>query len=64
MPQAFWNARGEPARIIEIHVPATFARFYDELGAFARDLEAPARMAARGAAALGFPCTVLVGRHR
>jgi len=30
---ASWNSGGEPARVMEIHVPATFDRFYDELGA-------------------------------
>jgi quercetin dioxygenase-like cupin family protein len=30
---AFWNSGSEPARVMEIHVPATFGRFYDELGA-------------------------------
>ena len=30
---AFWNSGGEPAQVMEIHVPATFGRFYDELGA-------------------------------
>jgi quercetin dioxygenase-like cupin family protein len=28
---AFWNAGDEPARLIEIHLPATFERFYHEL---------------------------------
>jgi hypothetical protein len=37
VPHAFWNVGGEPARIMEIHVPATFARFYDELGAIMAD---------------------------
>jgi quercetin dioxygenase-like cupin family protein len=29
---AFWNATTEPARVMEIHTPATFERFYDEFG--------------------------------
>jgi quercetin dioxygenase-like cupin family protein len=33
IPHAFWNAGGEPARVLEIHLPATFDRFYDELAA-------------------------------
>jgi quercetin dioxygenase-like cupin family protein len=33
VPHAFWNAGSEPARVMELHVPATFARFYDELAA-------------------------------
>ena len=37
MPHAFWNSGGEPARLIEIHVPATFDRFYDELAATMAD---------------------------
>jgi quercetin dioxygenase-like cupin family protein len=28
---AFWNAGAEPARLIEIHLPATFEGFYHEL---------------------------------
>jgi len=36
VPHAFWNATALPARVMEIHVPATFDRFYDELaGIFA-----------------------------
>jgi hypothetical protein len=30
---AFWNAGADPARVLEIHLPATFDRFYDELAA-------------------------------
>ena len=30
---AFWNASERPARVIEMHAPATFDRYYDELGA-------------------------------
>jgi uncharacterized cupin superfamily protein len=30
---AFWNASDKPARIMEIHTPATFDSYYDELGA-------------------------------
>lgn len=37
IPHAFWNSGGEPARVMEIHVPATFGRFYDELGATMAD---------------------------
>lgn len=33
VPHAFWNSGSEPARVIELHVPATFDRFYDELAA-------------------------------
>ena len=33
VPHAFWNASSEPVRIMEIHVPAMFGRFYDEAGA-------------------------------
>jgi quercetin dioxygenase-like cupin family protein len=31
IPHAFWNATSEPARVLELHLPATFERFYDEL---------------------------------
>jgi quercetin dioxygenase-like cupin family protein len=31
IPHAFWNASPEPARVMELHLPATFERFYDEL---------------------------------
>jgi quercetin dioxygenase-like cupin family protein len=31
VPHAFWNSGTEPARVLEMHVPATFERFYDEL---------------------------------
>jgi hypothetical protein len=31
IPHAFWNSSQEPARVLEIHLPATFDRFYDEL---------------------------------
>jgi quercetin dioxygenase-like cupin family protein len=35
---AFWNAGSRPARVLEMHVPATMDRFYDELAAiFAAD---------------------------
>jgi quercetin dioxygenase-like cupin family protein len=34
---AFWNSGHEPARVMEIHVPATFGSFYDELGATMAD---------------------------
>jgi quercetin dioxygenase-like cupin family protein len=37
VPHAFWNSGGEPARLMEIHVPATFDRFYDELAATMAD---------------------------
>jgi quercetin dioxygenase-like cupin family protein len=30
---AFWNAAAEPARVVEMHVPATLGGFYDELAA-------------------------------
>ncbi|WP_214108482.1 cupin domain-containing protein [Acrocarpospora catenulata] len=33
MRHAFWNATGTPARIIEMHTPATFDGFYDRVGA-------------------------------
>jgi quercetin dioxygenase-like cupin family protein len=29
---AFWNPGSEPARVMELHVPATFASYYDEAG--------------------------------
>lgn len=31
IPHAFWNSGTEPARVVEMHVPATFSRFYDDL---------------------------------
>ena len=34
---AFWNAGSEPARVMELHVPATFASYYDEVGAIFTD---------------------------
>jgi quercetin dioxygenase-like cupin family protein len=37
VPHAFWNLGGEPARVMELHVPATFARYYDEVGAIFAD---------------------------
>ena len=30
---AFWNPGSEPARVMELNVPATFAHYYDEAGA-------------------------------
>jgi quercetin dioxygenase-like cupin family protein len=33
VPHAFWNDSALPARVLEIHLPATFDRFYDELAA-------------------------------
>jgi quercetin dioxygenase-like cupin family protein len=30
---AFWNSTSRPARVIEMHTPATFDTYYDELGA-------------------------------
>jgi quercetin dioxygenase-like cupin family protein len=30
---AFWNATAKPARVMEMHTPATFDLYYDELGA-------------------------------
>jgi quercetin dioxygenase-like cupin family protein len=30
---AFWNSSSEPARVLEMHTPATFDTYYDELGA-------------------------------
>jgi quercetin dioxygenase-like cupin family protein len=30
---AFWNATAYPARVMEMHTPATFDLYYDELGA-------------------------------
>jgi quercetin dioxygenase-like cupin family protein len=30
IPHAFWNGGSEPARVMELHLPATFDRFYDE----------------------------------
>ncbi|MDQ0096032.1 cupin domain-containing protein [Paeniglutamicibacter psychrophenolicus] len=32
IPHAFWNSSTEPARAMEMHTPATFQRYYDELG--------------------------------
>jgi quercetin dioxygenase-like cupin family protein len=32
---AFWNASSTPARIIEMHTPATFDGYYDRVGAIA-----------------------------
>jgi uncharacterized cupin superfamily protein len=29
---SFWNASDQPARVMEIHTPATFNTYYDELG--------------------------------
>ncbi len=37
VPHAFWNAGSEPARVMELHVPATFASYYDEAGAIFAD---------------------------
>ena len=37
VPHAFWNCGSEPARVMELHVPATFARYYDEVGAIFAD---------------------------
>ena len=34
---ALWNSGSKPARVMEIHVPATFGNFYDELGATMAD---------------------------
>jgi quercetin dioxygenase-like cupin family protein len=34
---AFWNPGSEPARVMELHVPATFAHYYDEVGAIFAD---------------------------
>jgi len=31
IPHAFWNATATPATVMEMHVPATMALFYDEL---------------------------------
>ncbi len=33
IPHAFWNATAEPARVMEMHVPATLGCFYDQLAA-------------------------------
>src|SRR3954465_13736791 len=30
---AFWNSTTKPARVMEMHTPATFDTYYDELGA-------------------------------
>jgi quercetin dioxygenase-like cupin family protein len=30
IPHAFWNGGSEPARVMELHLPATFDSFYDE----------------------------------
>ncbi|WP_170991305.1 cupin domain-containing protein [Herbidospora galbida] len=45
---AFWNALGTPARIIEMHTPATFDGFYDRVGAI---LTGPGLDTPRGRAA-------------
>ncbi|RFU20705.1 cupin domain-containing protein [Geodermatophilus marinus] len=37
VPHAVWNSGTEPARVMEVHVPATFARYYDEVGAILAD---------------------------
>ena len=37
VPHAFWNPGSEPARVMELHVPATFAHYYDEAGAIFTD---------------------------
>jgi quercetin dioxygenase-like cupin family protein len=37
VPHAFWNPGSEPARVMELHVPATFAHYYDEAGAILTD---------------------------
>jgi quercetin dioxygenase-like cupin family protein len=34
---AFWNPGSEPARVMELHVPATFADYYDGAGAIFAD---------------------------
>jgi quercetin dioxygenase-like cupin family protein len=34
---AFWNPGSEPARVMELHVPATFASYYDEAGTIFAD---------------------------
>jgi quercetin dioxygenase-like cupin family protein len=34
---AFWNPGSEPARVMELHVPATFAHYYDEVGTIFAD---------------------------
>jgi quercetin dioxygenase-like cupin family protein len=34
---ALWNAGSEPARVMELHVPATLASYYDEVGAIFAD---------------------------
>ena len=33
VPHAFWNAGDAPARVLEIHSPGGFDRYYDELAA-------------------------------
>lgn len=33
VPHAFWNVSARPARVVEIHTPATFDHYYDRLGA-------------------------------
>jgi quercetin dioxygenase-like cupin family protein len=33
---AFWNSSSRPARVLEMHTPATFDAYYDELGALFR----------------------------
>jgi quercetin dioxygenase-like cupin family protein len=47
IPHAFWNAGGEPARVLEIHSPGGFDHYYDEL---ARLLTAPLTDEDRGRA--------------
>ena len=37
VPHALWNPGSEPAQVMELHVPATFARYYDEAGAIFGD---------------------------
>ena len=37
VPHALWNSGSEPARVMELHVPATFASYYDEVGAILAD---------------------------
>ena len=37
VPRALWNSGSEPARVMELHVPATFASYYDEVGAIFAD---------------------------
>lgn len=47
VPHAFWNAGSEPARVMEIHSPGGFDRYYDEL---AELIVAPLSDAERGQA--------------